>query len=197
MKRLFVSSIVICGLLALVGPALSASVVNTAGDGFEDRSNGSVFGYYQNSGNLLFTQSGNNNDLSQVQSYLNAVPVYSGATLTLADVIFTSYDGNSGTWAVSAPTNGAIDFYSVKAGNYWAMYAVNPSGGAGSWSTYDIWAIGGPGTGGHPNNGSGSLTISHFTGYNPSTSVPEPATLALLGFGLIGVGVTAKRRVKK
>jgi hypothetical protein len=38
------------------------------------------------------------------------------------------------------------------------------------------------------------LGFSHFTLYGSSTSVPEPATLGLLGLGLLGVGLARRRR---
>jgi len=198
MKKLLLTLGLILGFSTLAGPALSAPEINVKGDEFEDLSDGSTFGYYQNSGTLLFTVKGNNNKIVNVQGYLNSLPVYKDVILSGADVSFESWDANSGTWSLNGLTKGVIDFYAVKAGHNWAMYAVNPADGYnGSWSTYDLWSIGGPGTGGHPKNGGGNLDISHFEAYAVRTSIPEPATLALLGFGLIGVGWTARKRAKK
>lgn len=197
MKRSLAAFIAVCCLLALVGQALSAPELNVANDGFEDRVNGSVYGSYQNSGSLLFTQSGNNNILSEVQRSLNDLPGYSGISLTVTEFSLPLNYSSSGTWGLGGLTSSAIDFYAVKAGSYWAMYAVNPGATTGSWSTFDIWAIGGPGTGGHPDNGGGDIGLSHFAAYSAGTSVPEPASLSLLGIGLLGIGVTGRRRLGK
>jgi hypothetical protein len=171
-------------------------IVNTSGDGFEDFSNGSVYGYYQNSGEWLFTNPGNNLTASEIENIESGIE----AKLSLPDtfeliltdkVTYTPYDNNSGTWAVIPPVS-AISFYVVKAGNYYATYLVDPAEGTGSYSTYDIWKIGGPGTGGKE-----GLEISHFTGYNPSAPVPEPISMLLFGTGLVGVGGYVRRKFKK
>jgi hypothetical protein len=61
MKKLLLIMGLILGFSALATTAFSSPEINVKGDKFEDLSNGSTFGYYQNSGDLLFTQQGNNN----------------------------------------------------------------------------------------------------------------------------------------
>lgn len=174
--------------MALAGNVFATPIANTAGDTFEDLSDGSVFGYYQNSGRLLFIQQGNNegNNLGTVESLIESY-LHNDVELTIANnVSFSSHDSNSGTWSTINPM-GAISAYSVKAGNYYALYLLEQAESTGSWSTFDIWRFGGPGTGGND-----SLQISHFTGYNPTASVPEPASMILFGAGLVVFGFARK-----
>ena len=63
------------------------------------------------------------------------------------------------------------------------------------WDKYVAFACGGPNPPGPCPQGAG---VSHFLVFGTplnGTSVPEPATLMLLGFGLVGVGVAARRKI--
>jgi hypothetical protein len=101
----------------------------------------------------------------------------------------------SGTWQAEAP----ISFFSVKANNGYALYFVEgyplvmDGAISGTWSTEELAYI-------NPNNGNPiQPTISHFAawvynGEKPTTLVPEPATLLLMGFGLIGIAKLQRKR---
>lgn len=176
----------------------------------DDGSVSSLFGVYQNSGELLFVAEGNNNGnddtLAAVEALVvvaledryynvdNFVLEVSGPETIVVkndkgDVMPMDDDGdassfieftNSGTWEVVDPVGGEISFYAVKASNYYAMYLVDPADNSGSWSTYHIWETYGNGD---------SLEISHYTGYDFTGKMvpnPEPLTALLFGTGIIG-----------
>ena len=155
-----------------------------------------LYSYWKNSGDWIFTSVGNNDgtpNLPIVEAEIETV-LHLPSTFVLTptnNVIFTMQsDRKSGTWATIPPVD-AISFYAVKAGNAYAMYRVDPAEGTGSWSTFDIYLSGLQGTGG-PNG----VAISHFTGYNAAGSpVPEPATLLLLGTGLVGLASFGRKKL--
>lgn len=208
-------SVIVFGFLMFWSTtAVALPILNTDQDYLKDGQ--TLFGPYTNSGDLVGgVQSGNNSgspsNLTALESFVEDSLGYdSSFTLNVTGYIeYTNYmfdsdnniveagsASNTGTWAVDTSMIDAISFYAVKAGNFFAMYLVDPADATGSWSTYDIWRYGIendlPGAGG--NDG---LEISHFTGYNPAAPVPEPATMTLLGVGLIGIAGLGRRKFKK
>lgn len=197
--RLFLTAVLFV-FFAGAGWALPISNTITPGSYYDTFGDGSSYGTYTNSGDLLFVAAGNNEGsffadlLEKMRNDQNfgtnfELVVTSSVGITEFDIEEES--GRTGTWNVIPPVK-TISFYAVKAGNAYAMYNVNPSDNSGSWSTYDIWTSGLNGTG-----GDGGLEISHFTGYNPSTPVPEPASMLLMGFGLLGFAALGRGKFLK
>ena len=148
-----------------------------------------AFAPYVNSGDLLGVFRGNDsNQIPEIEDWLIANEGYA-PDFVLEEHFKDEYSEanatRSGTWS----TDSAISFYVVKAANAFALYDVDPAADSGTWSTYDLWIRG--------LGGRGGLTISHITGYNPTQSVPEPATMFLLGTGLIGLVGLSRQKMKK
>ena len=131
-------------------------------------------------------QSGNDypNNFALVQSL-------AGTTLTMAGKSdesgggWTSPSGEitSGTFVWNG--SGIITHISIKAGDYFTLYVLtNPLNPGDSQEIVQNVIMNKP--------GNAYLGISHITGYNGATSVPEPATLMLLGIGLVAVPLTKK-----
>jgi len=96
-------------------------------------------------------------------------------------------DLQSGLWEFDVDSSLSLGFYTVKGGDAFALYYVDPGQQSGIWTTRHL-LVGNARRINHPE-------LSHFTGV-PTTihAAPEPTTLLLLGFGLLGLGVVARQR---
>jgi len=132
---------------------------------------------------LIGTWTGNDNDLSQINALTGLSLTWAGGTYTDSQLVAPT--GATSGYLVWNGT-GIVTHIALKAGNFYTLYALTSyldSPGDSQEIVQDQILN---------NPGNAFLGISHATGFNDGTSVPEPATLMLLGLGLIAVPLTKK-----
>jgi hypothetical protein len=157
----------------------------SAGDG--------ASGKYLFSGFYLGTFSGNADKISLnllANYYLDSIPAinfdyYKDETGGVTTDPAAGDDSYWGTWTTEpADPDVYASFYVVKGGNGFALYYLDPVQNSGDWSSKHTI-----------NNGGQIAALSHFSILvDPSTPIPEPATMLLFGTGLIGLAGIARRK---
>jgi len=111
------------------------------------------------------------------------------------DLTVSSPDGwKSGKWGFSGNSSKAVEFYTVKSAQEYALYYINPAKRNGVWTTAHLL------TKVNVNGKGGNIPqLSHFSGIlttpgAPGNPVPEPATMILFGFGLLGIAGICKKK---
>ena len=187
MKRVIYGSCLVVALLFLSLPA-RAGVIDQSAPSY--------------SGTFMFVYEGNDNpkglaamltmindwfrDKGYEGDYLDSLErldKYSDSPSDKAIVDLTFINQRGGTWTSTSP----IEFYAVKGGTQVAFYWLEGGADSGLWSTEHL-----------VNGGGNQPDLSHLSVFNPlghfnTVPTPEPASLLLLGGGLLGLALLRRR----
>lgn len=125
--------------------------------------------------------------------------------LNLTNIIYPDLISRTSTFTGSVTTGGnAINFYTfdleplyLTAGTYYALVfgtGTNINQLAGWMVTTDVGGPGASGDGAWLTNGVSSFRIQQDMAFEV-TGIPEPATVLLMGLGLVGLGFMRRRRL--
>jgi hypothetical protein len=144
-------------------------------------------------GQTTLANSGAANEISWIESVLGYGiddAAYTQTQVTAAD--WVGVDNNPGTFAIGL--DGPADWFLVKIGNNSGSsfsHFLFDNLTSLNWAVIDLVEMGF-----NENNSVNIGKISHLGTAPPSTSVPEPGVLALMGLGLLGFGLTRRRKAQ-
>lgn len=186
MKKFLIGIVSLVAMVILTSPAFGALASASVVFSDVDLGNSGIF-MFDNVGN----DSGNKGpSISQMESRINDWFQNDGSSYNygpITDLLrfkledFTEKETASGSWTTPEP----ISFYSLKAGNGYAMFWVEKPSTTGTFSTYVNGLENYPDLNGKE--------LSHITFYT-ANPVPIPAAAWLLGSGMLGLLVVRRRR---
>lgn len=137
--------------------------------------------------------------LVTVTNYSNlSLQYFQLQSINAAQLSFNSTSGIPGGWYSAFPSTGSGQLLSIwgpaltpgSSFSFYMNYTLFTPASNVTWGSGGLWSMNGVAAGEYPDGGFG------FTGFS-STVIPEPGTVILLGFGLLGTGFFARRRKKR